>query len=319
MAIEKTPIEILNQRPLTILGYGNQGRTHCLNLRDSGVSFRLGLRSGPSAELARKDGFEVLDIKQAVEGAEVVLFLLPDEVIPQIYQEAAPLLHAQKVSVGFAHGYAFHFKKIEKLEGCKYFLVSPKGAGAVFRRRYELGQGLPALWAVESKEEGLIQLAKAYALAIGCSEKFLVETTFQEETESDLFGEQAVLCGGIPELMRASYEFLVSKGFQPEVAFLECCYEAKLILDLWIENGFEGMFKKISPTAFFGAVTRGPRIVTEETKKEFEKIFREIQNGKFAEEWSQEVAEGKPRLKSALTKLSGSLNALGKKYSSQPS
>jgi len=285
--------------PVAILGYGNQGRAQALNLRDSGIEVVIGARSGGQAfATAIADGFKPVTLEAAVQTSQVVMFLLPDTEIPKVYQSLLTLLPGK--TVGFAHGFAFHFGFLERLARCKYFLVGPKGAGAILRARYESGTGLPGIYAVaENSRPETVELAKAYAAAIGCATRYLKQTTFQEETESDLFGEQVVLCGGIPLLMQEAFEVLVENGHDPEMAFLETCFEAKLIVELWMKHGPAGMTQKISPTAFYGGLTRGREILGSDSKARMQKIFTQIRNGEFAKEWMKEGTAGAPSLKAA--------------------
>lgn len=270
---------------VAILGYGNQGRAHALNLRDSGVTVTVGARPGKGFDQAVEDGFSPVAFETAVDAAPVVVFLLPDQIIPGVYGALHSKLSGK--SIGFAHGFALHFGFVERLPDTEYFLVGPKGAGAILREKYLNGEGLPGVYVGGD-------LAKVYACAIGLRD--LVPTTFQEETECDLFGEQVVLCGGIFELMQQAYEVLVEKGHSPEMAFLECCFEARLITQLWMDNGPKGVTQRISPTAFYGGLTRGKRLVTPETRREMEKIFDEIRDGSFAKEWMREAEAGMPKL-----------------------
>ncbi len=273
---------MVKSKKVGIVGYGNQGRAHALNLRDSGIEVHVATRS---TEKASADGFQVESYEAVAQTCDILMFLLPDSVIPQVYQQLSPILNSRKTTIGFAHGFTYHFKWIEKLPNCQYFLVAPKGAGAVLRDRYTQGTGLPGVYAVDPMrgDETTRQLAKEYAAAIKANIP-LVETTFQEEVECDLFGEQVVLCGGLPALMEQAFEVAVEKGLSPEMAFFECCYEAKLILDLWLKFGPKEWRKHISPTANYGGLTRGERLVTPETKEEMRKIFDEIRSGKFAAE-----------------------------------
>ncbi len=289
---------------VAILGYGNQGRAQALNYRDSGGQVIIGARAeGQGAKLAAEEGFEVFSFSEAVERAPVVFFLLPDHVIPSVYQEVLPLLVRHSPWIGFAHGFAYHYKLLEKVENCDYFLVAPKGAGAILRKRFEAGSGLPVAYAIEgTAPPELKQFVLAYAKAIGCQGEPLA-TTFQSETECDLFGEQAVLCGGLMEMISYAQDLLVREGHEPRLAFLEVCYEAQRILDLLLSVGPEEMTRKISPTAFYGGVTRGPRVINATSKQEMEKIFEEIRDGRFTTEWLNEVLEGMPRLTQARAQI----------------
>lgn len=298
----------LKDKKIAILGYGNQGRAQALNLRDSRFSVLIGSREGKGFDQALQDGFKPLTLRQAAEESDILMFLLPDLVIPSVYSDLSDLFSQGQRVVGFSHGYAFQFGGIERFSKTSYFLVGPKGAGAVLRKFYQEGKTLPGVLAYVSPDPTATrELAGAYAKAIGISEKCLVETTFQEETECDLFGEQAVLCGGILELMEAAFEVLIEKGHSPQMAFLECCYEAKLILDLWMSEGPSQLSQKISPTAFYGGWTRGKRLINEETKNQLRVIFDEIRGGQFSKEWEGEASQGYPQLKARLRQQTGSL------------
>ncbi len=299
---------LLKGKKIAILGYGNQGRAQALNLRDSGYSVVIGSRSGKSFDQAVTDGFQPLTLRQAAEDSDVLIFLLPDLVIPSVYSELSDLFSKGQRAVGFSHGYAFQFGGIERFSKTSYFLVGPKGAGAVLRKFYQEGKTLPGVVAWVSPDPAATsELARAYAEAVGISKNCLLETSFQEETECDLFGEQVVLCGGILELMESAFEVLVEKGHSPQMAFLECCYEAKLILDLWMSEGPSQLSQKISPTAFYGGWTRGKRLVTKETKKQMRALFDEIREGKFSKEWEQEASLDYPQLKARLQQQKDSL------------
>ena len=267
-----------------------------MNLRDSGCQVLIGARQGKGFEEAVRDGFEPKTLREAAEQGNVLLFLLPDLVIPEVYRDLSDLFSAGQREVGFCHGYAFHFGGIEKFSKTGYFLVGPKGAGVILRDVYQKGKTLPGVFAVVSPRAETRDLALAYAKAVGLSEKTLIETTFQEETECDLFGEQVVLCGGILELMESAFQVLVEKGHSPEMAFFECCYEAKMILDLWMQEGPSSLSQKISPTAFFGGYTRGKRLIDQEAQQKMRVLFEEIRQGKFSSEWKSEANQGFPNL-----------------------
>lgn len=299
MDIQAISLDPLIGKTIGILGYGNQGRAQALNLKQSGMDVRVGAALGTKGRRqAEVDGFAPESLEECALQADIAVLLLPDEVIGPVHEDLAGSLAGK--SVGFSHGFAYHFGTFEKLDSCEYFLVNPKGAGFMLRRAVEQGESLPGVFSVPkgSKPETRT-IAMAYAKAIGCGEVYLHETSFAEETECDLFGEQAVLCGGIMELMSAGFETLVNNGHSEEMAFFECCFEAKLILDLWMAHGPAGLSEKISPTAFYGGLTRGRRLINEQTRREMQKVFEEIRSGDFAKEWLAEVKAGKKSLKQA--------------------
>lgn len=295
MDLTKLSVAPLQGKKIAVLGYGNQGRAHALNLRDSGLSVVVGARAGKGADRAKADGFSPVDPADAVRAADVAVFLFPDHVIPEVYRQVAPLL--QNKIIGFAHGFALHFGWIDALPGCGYFLVGPKGAGAVLRTRFEDGGGLPGVFAVgPGAGEETRAVALAYAKGIGVGGTYLVETSFAEETECDLFGEQAVLCGGLMELMQSAFTTLIDNGHGEEMAFLETCYEVKTIIELWLQHGPKEMGEAISPTAYFGGKTRGARVIDDRVKAELRKIFADVRSGAFAREWKKEVDGGAKRM-----------------------
>jgi ketol-acid reductoisomerase len=283
-------------RKVAIIGYGSQGHAHALNLRDSGVDVRVGLREGSaSAAKAEAAGLKVMSIADAAAEADLIMILAPDTEQKKIYEESiAPNLSSGD-ALFFAHGFNIRFGQITPPEGVDVAMVAPKGPGHLVRRTYTEGGGVPALIAVHQDASGKARdLALSYASAIGGARAGVLETTFDEETETDLFGEQVVLCGGVTALVQAGFETLVEAGYQPESAYFECLHELKLIVDLMYENGIAGMRFSISDTAEYGDLTRGPRIVNEATKAEMKKILEEIQSGKFAEEWIAENRNGRP-------------------------
>ncbi len=287
---------LLEGRKVAVLGYGSQGHAHALNLRDSGVDVRVGLRDGSSSwKKAEAEGLRVLATPEAVAEADVVMVLLPDTEQKAVYErDIAPNLK-ERDSLAFAHGFNIHFGQIRPPKGVDVWMIAPKGPGHLVRRTFEEGGGVPALVAVGADETGKAkQTALAYARGIGATRAGVLDTTFEEETETDLFGEQVVLCGGLVELIKASFDTLVNAGYQPESAYFETLHEVKLIVDLIYEGGITNMRYSISDTAEYGDMTRGPRIVTEETRAEMRKILDEIQTGRFANEWIVENQAGRP-------------------------
>jgi ketol-acid reductoisomerase len=283
---------------VAILGYGSQGHAHALNLRDSGVEVHVGLRPGsPSWATAEAAGLPVGTVAEAVQGAQIVAFLMPDQVQAKVFEaEVAPNLEPD-AAVLFAHGFNVHYGRIEPASGHDVIMVAPKGPGHVVRRLYEQGLGTPALVAVAQDASGRgLELALAYGAALGAGRAGMIETTFAEETETDLFGEQSVLCGGVTELVRAGFETLVQAGYQPEIAYYECLHELKLIVDLMWEGGLSHMRFSISDTAEFGDYTRGQRIVDEHVRESMRKVLGEIQDGTFAREWIAEMDSGEKKL-----------------------
>ncbi|BAC09806.1 ketol-acid reductoisomerase [Thermosynechococcus vestitus BP-1] len=289
-------LELLKDKTIAIIGYGSQGHAHALNLRDSGLNVVVGLYAGSrSAERARAEGLAVHPVAEAAKMADWIMILLPDEVQRVVYeQEIAPHLQPGNV-LSFAHGFNIHFGQIVPPAHVDVVMVAPKGPGHLVRRTYAQGEGVPCLFAVYQDASGQARdLAMAYAKGIGGTRAGILETTFREETETDLFGEQVVLCGGLSALIKAGFETLVQAGYQPELAYFECLHEVKLIVDLIVEGGLAKMRDSISNTAEYGDLTRGPRIITEETRAEMRKILHEIQTGQFAREFVLENMAGKP-------------------------
>jgi ketol-acid reductoisomerase len=290
-------LDLLSGKTVAVIGYGSQGHAHALNLRDSGVSVVVGLRPGSSsAESAREEGLEVLPPAEAAARGDLVMMLTPDELQAGIFRdEIAPGLEDGNALL-FAHGFAIHFGQVLPPPGVDVFMIAPKGPGHLVRRTYTEGAGVPGLLAVAQDATGNAKgLALAYAKGIGCTRGGVIETTFAEETETDLFGEQVVLCGGLTELVRAGFDTLVEAGYNPDLAYFECCHELKLIVDLIYEKGIAGMRYSISNTAEYGDLTRGRRIVTDETRAEMKRILSEIQTGRFAKEWLLENQVGRPQ------------------------
>ena len=283
-------IEKIRSKKVAIIGYGSQGHAHALNLKESGVDVRVGLKKdGNSWKKAVASGLVVKEVAQAVADADVVMILIPDETQGDVYKtEIAPNLK-KGAYLAFAHGFNIHFGQITPDKTTNVFMAAPKGPGHLVRHEFTKGGGVPALVAIHQDPAGdTLEVALAYASAIGGARAGVIETTFKDETETDLFGEQAVLCGGVSALIMAGFETLTEAGYPPEMAYFECLHEMKLIVDLIYEGGISNMRYSISNTAQFGDLTRGPRIVTDETKREMKKILAEIQNGEFARDWMLE-------------------------------
>jgi ketol-acid reductoisomerase len=292
-------LEHLAGKTIAVIGFGSQGHAHALNAKESGCDVVVGLRrSSASWEAAERAGLKVMEIADAAKAGDLVMILLPDEVQGRVYAEQiAPNLEPGN-AVLFAHGFNIHFGQIQPADDLDVFMIAPKGPGHLVRRTFVEGGGVPCLLAIHQDATGSAkQRALAYAKAIGGARAGVLETTFKEETETDLFGEQAVLCGGVTALMQAGFETLVEAGYQPEIAYFECLHEMKLIVDLIYEGGLERMRYSISNTAEYGDYTTGPRIVTEETREEMKRILSEIRSGKFAREFLLENQVGQPTLK----------------------
>ena len=287
-------VDQLAGKRIAVLGYGSQGRAHALNLKDSGLDVVVGLRpDGASWAKAQADGLEVQRPEDAVTDAAVVAFLVPDTAQPGLYEQVAARI-PQSATLLFAHGFNIHFGQIQPREDLDVVLIAPKGPGDLVRRQYEQGKGVPCLVAVAQDRSGeAMATALAYAHGIGGSRAGILETTFAEETETDLFGEQAVLCGGATELVLAGYETLVKAGYQPEVAYFECMHELKLIVDLLHEGGLKKMHQFISETAKWGDLKSGPRVIDQHVRDRMQEILAEIQDGSFAKEWVEENRQGR--------------------------
>jgi len=286
----------LKGKTVAIIGYGSQGHAHAQNLRDSGVNVVIGLYEGSkSAKTAKADGFEVLPSAEAAKTADIIMILVNDEKQAELFATSiAPNLTAGK-TLCFAHGFNIHYNQIIPPSDVNVIMIAPKGPGHTVRSQFEEGFGVPCLVAVHNDASGdALQIALAYAAGVGGARAGVLETTFKEETETDLFGEQAVLCGGVTALMKAGFETLVEAGYQPESAYFECVHELKLIIDLVVQGGLSFMRYSISDTAEYGDYSIGPRIITEETKKEMKKVLTEVQNGEFARNWILENKAGRP-------------------------
>ncbi|MGG5331195.1 ketol-acid reductoisomerase [Enterococcus sp. AZ163] len=290
--------DVLEGKTITIIGYGSQGHAHAQNLRDTGHEVIIGAREGKSADAAREDGFEVLPVSEATKKAEVVMILAPDEIQGSLYEnEIKPNLEAGN-ALAFAHGFNIHFDVIKPPKDVDVFLVAPKGPGHLVRRTFTEGFAVPALFAVYQDATGAAQeVALSYAKGIGATRVGVLETTFKEETETDLFGEQAVLCGGLTSMIEAGFETLVEAGYQPELAYFEVCHEMKLIIDLIYEGGFAKMRDSISNTAEYGDYVSGPRVITEQAKANMKEVLTDIQNGNFANGFIEDNKKGFPEFK----------------------
>jgi ketol-acid reductoisomerase len=293
---DDTDPALLEGRTVAVLGYGSQGHAHALNLKDSGIDVRVGLREGSSSwAKAEEAGLRVVTTAEACKEADVIMVLLPDTEQARVYREDIEPNLSERDSLAFAHGFNIHFGQIRPPKGVDVWMIAPKGPGHLVRRTFEEGGGVPALVAVHADETGKAQqTALAYARSIGATRAGVLDTTFEEETETDLFGEQVVLCGGLVELIKGSFDTLVEAGYQPESAYFETLHEVKLIVDLIYEGGIAAMNYSISDTAEYGEMSRGPRVVTPQTKAEMKKILGEIQSGAFAKEWIAENENGRP-------------------------
>ena len=291
-------LSLIQGKKVTIIGYGSQGHAHANNLKESGVTVTVGLRTGSaSAKKAQKAGLEVKPVKEAVTGADVVMILAPDEHQAELYQQIEDNL-ADGAALAFAHGFNIHYEQIAPRADLDVIMIAPKGPGHLVRSTYTQGGGVPSLIAIFQDASGRAkEISLSYASANGGGRAGIIETSFQEETETDLFGEQAVLCGGATALVQAGFETLTEAGYAPEMAYFECLHELKLIVDLMYEGGIANMRYSISNTAEYGDLTRGPRIITDETKAEMRKILTEIQNGEFAREFILENRAGQATLK----------------------
>jgi len=297
-----TNLDVIKGKKIAVMGYGSQGHAHANNLKDSGMDVIVGVRRGGSWDKAANAGFTVMTPADAAGAADVLMMLMPDELMGDVYRDEIASNIKDGAYLAFAHGLNIHYGLIVPPAGVNVFMTAPKGPGHRGRSQYVSGSGVPCLVAVHQDPTGnTLETAKAYASAIGGGRAGIIETNFKEETETDLFGEQAVLCGGLTALIQAGFETLVEAGYAPEMAYFECMHEVKLIVDLLYEGGITNMRYSISNTAQYGDITRGPRVITGETKQEMKKILGEIQDGSFAKEWIKEYKDGLPNF-NALTK-----------------
>ncbi|MBF0522626.1 MAG: ketol-acid reductoisomerase [Candidatus Omnitrophica bacterium] len=287
---------VLKNKTIAIIGYGIQGRGQALNLRDSGLNVIVSeLEDTPNYQAAVADGFIPMDAKKAAKQAHIIQILTQDHVQAMVYKKSIKKQLSKGKALVFSHGFNIHFKQIVPPADVDVWMIAPKGPGALVRQQYEEGKGVPCLVAIYQDASGnALQEALAYAKGLGGTRAGVIQTTFAEETETDLFGEQVVLCGGTSELIKAGFETLVAAGYQPEIAYYECLHELKLITDLIYKVGIDGMRKRVSDTAEYGDYSRGPRIINERTRKEMQKILKEIKDGKFAREWIRENKKGRP-------------------------
>ncbi len=292
---EDADVGLLQDKKVAIIGYGAQGHAQAQNLRDSGVEVIIGQREGKSFERAKADGFKPVSCKEATEEADYIQLLVPDQTQAKVYKEDIEKNLRQGKILGFSHGFNIHFGQIITPKDIDVVMIAPKGPGALVRKVFQEGGGVPCLVAVFQDASGKAKdYALSYGKAIGGTKGGIIETTFCEETETDLFGEQVVLCGGVSELIRASFDILVSAGYQPEVAYFECCHELKLLVDLIHTKGISGMREAISDTAKYGDITRGRVIINEDVRRNMAKILAQIQIGSFAKEWILENQAGRP-------------------------
>jgi ketol-acid reductoisomerase len=289
-------LNVLKDKTIGIIGYGIQGRGQGLNLRDSGLNVIISeVEGSPNFQKAVDDGFKPMDAGKVAQRADVIIILTQDHLQAEIYKKYIRRHMKAGKSLAFSHGFNIHFGQIKPPADIDVWMVAPKGPGSFVRRQYEEGKGVPCLVAIHQDASGnALKIALAYAKGLGGARAGVFETTFREETETDLFGEQVVLCGGTTELVKAGFDTLVAAGYAPEMAYFECLHELKLIVDIIYEEGIAGMRKRVSDTAEYGDYSRGPRIINERTRKEMQKILKEIQSGKFAREWMRENKKGRP-------------------------
>ncbi|MFQ5606147.1 MAG: ketol-acid reductoisomerase, partial [bacterium] len=289
-------LNLLSGKTIAVLGYGSQGHAHALNLQDSGMQVVVGLRKDSrSWKKAEAEGLEVVETAEAAKRGDVVMVLLPDQDQGDVYQRDIRANLSSGNALAFAHGFSIHFNQIEPPKDVDVFMIAPKGPGHLVRRVFSEGRGVPCLLAVyQDATKNAKPLALAYAKGLGGTRAGVIETTFKEETETDLFGEQAVLCGGITELIKAGFQTLIDAGYQPEIAYFECLHEMKLIVDLFYEGGIAEMYYSVSETAEYGGMSRGPKVIGEETRQRMQEILKTVQDGSFAREWISENKAGQP-------------------------
>lgn len=291
-------LNVLKNKTIAVIGYGSQGMAQSRNMHESGLNVVVGLRkNGSSWNIAKEDGLNVMTVEDAAKTADIIHILIPDEIQKEVYEESIKNHIEEGNTISFSHGYNIHFGYINPPENVNITMIAPKGPGAMVRKTYEEGFGVPGLVAIERDYTGdALQIALAMGQGSGLTRAGVLETTFKEETETDLFGEQAVLCGGATELVAAGFQTLVDAGYQPEIAYFETCHELKLIVDLIYAKGFAGMWNDVSNTAEYGGLVTRKRLVTDQTRLEMKKILEEIQTGKFAKNWATENNAGKPML-----------------------
>jgi ketol-acid reductoisomerase len=301
---EDVSLDVLEKELVAVIGYGIQGRAQALNLRDSGLKVIVGLRPGPSWDKARSEGFEVHPIPEATNMGTVILMLIPDMVQASVYESQIARYMDEGKALCFAHGFNIHFKLIKPPKNIDVIMVAPKAPGALLRENFLKGSGVPALVAVYQDFSGSAkEKALAIAKAIGCTRVGVIETSFKDETESDLVGEQTVLVGGLMELLKKGFEVLVEEGYPPELAYFEACNEAKLIMDLIYKSGITGMLRSVSETARYGGLTVGPKVINGHVKERMRKAVEQVKSGKFAEEWIKEYKRGAPTLDALLKQV----------------
>ena len=308
-------LSVLKDEVIAVIGYGSQGRNQSLNLRDSGIEVIIGCRPGKSEKLAKEDGFETYSIDEAARRATIIYMLIPDMVHREVYEKYIEDNLSPGKALCFSHGFSIHYKQVEPPSSVDVIMVAPKGPGPLVRENYLKGTGVPALIAVEQDYSGKAkQRALGIAKAIGATRVGVIETTFKDETESDLIGEQTVLVGGLMELIKAGFEVLVEAGYPPELSYFEACNEAKLIMDLIYKSGITGMLKAVSDTAKYGGLVVGPKVIDEHVKENMRRVVEEVKSGAFAKKWIEEYENGTPTLKKLMSEMENhELEVVGKK------